>query len=268
MLNITKGFLAAFCLSLFIYLQYFGIENLTILKLINTLSALVGFYILLDSSKKTLFWIGIFVGLFWFYWIGFSFRYYGFSYLIPLMVIFVCLGYGIIFWIIGFLAHPFLRVIVLVLFSYFHPLGFNWLVFELTLIDSFIGTSKWQFGLFLLSIATFIVLKKHYKLLAIVLFLLSIEYQNPKPLPLPKQSIYIQKPNIDQAKKWKAEYLDTLIKYNFETIQKAIDQKYDIVILSESMFPLFLNQETDLHFHQIQRGTHRVVTCPASHYSQ
>ena len=225
-LNITKGFLAAFSLSLFIYLSYFGIESSIFLKLINTFFAILGFFILLKCDRFVLFWSGVFIGLFWFYWIGFSFRYYDFTYLIWIMVLFVCVGYGLIFWVIGFFAHPFIRVLILVFFSYFHPLGFNWLIPELSLIDSFIGIEKWQFGFFLFSIALGIVLKKWYKLLAIIPFLLSCNYSPPKPLPMPKQSIYIQEPKIDQGKKWNPSYLDTLIKYNFDTIHKAIDEKY------------------------------------------
>jgi apolipoprotein N-acyltransferase len=245
LLFITKGFLIALSLSVFIYLVYFGLENKTILSTTTSLSALLGFYFLLKCDKKTLFWSGFFIGLLWFYWIGLSFRFFNLSYLIPLMILFVSLSYGVFFLIIGYLKKSYLRAILFLLFSYFTPLGFNWFIPEVTLVDSIFDFTKLKFGLFLLSLVFIIEFKGYYRVLFLLPLLFSIRYENIELL-VAKQSIYISKDNIPQDKKWTNEYQDTLINMNFKTINSAIDGNYDIVLLSESVFALYLNDQPEL----------------------
>jgi apolipoprotein N-acyltransferase len=241
--NITEGFLSAALLSLFIYLSHFNVLNQNILILVNSFNVILGFYIVLSSDKKTLFWTGFFIGLFWFYWIGFSFRYYDAVYIIPLMMLFVGLGYGIIFWAIGIFKNPLVRVIFFTLLSYLHPLSFNWFIPELTLLDTFYGIEKWQFGLFLLSIALFIELRSWYKIAALLLILTSIDYSLHKPLKLSDQKIYLSQTFVGQDLKWEESYRDESIQNNFNIIYNAIRDKSDIVVISESAFALFLNVE-------------------------
>ena len=241
--NITEGFLSAALLSLFIYLSHFDVLNQNILILVNSFNVILGFYIVLRSDKKTLFWTGFFIGLFWFYWIGFSFRYYDATFVIPLMMLFVSLGYGIIFWIIGIFKNPIMRVFLFIFLSYVHPLSFNWFIPELTLLDSFFGITKWQFGLFLLSIAIFIELRSWYKSIALIALLASVNYTPYKPLKLSNQKIYLSQTSVKQDLKWEESYKNESIQNNFNIIYDAIRKKSDIVILSESAFALFLNVE-------------------------
>ncbi len=198
---------------------------------------------LLKGDKRALFWSGFFIGVFWFYWIGFSFRYYDAMFVIPLMVLFVGLGYGIIFWIIGIFQSPFMRGLLFLGLSFVHPLNFNWMIPELTLIDTFFGISKWQFGLFLLSIALFITLKSWWRIIALLVLIVSINFTPNNSLPLSNQKIYLSDTNLSQDIKWKDYYAEESIQNNLNIIYKAIKQKYDIVVLSESAFALFLNQE-------------------------
>ncbi len=244
--KITEGFLAAALLSFFIYLSHYEIFDQTILYTINSLNAVLGFYLLLTADKKTLFWSGFFIGAFWFYWIGFSFRYYDASFVIPLMILFVNLSYGIIFWIIGIFKNPLTRVILIVSLSFVHPLSFNWFVPELSLIDSYFGITKWQFGFFLLAIALFITLKSWYKAIAVLLFLGSINYNTQASLPLSKQKIYLSQTSVEQDIKWEDTYRDESIQNNLNIIYKAIQEQHEIVVLSESAFALFLNVELQL----------------------
>ncbi len=239
---IIKGFLGAFGLSLFIYLDYFGIENSFITQIIKSLSALFGFYIALSSKRETLFFFGAFVGLFWFYWIALSFRYYDVAYLIPFMWLFLALGYGLFFWFIA-LFKPILRSILLALFSYFHPLNFNWFIPELSLIDTFFSIEKLKFFILLLSISLFVTIRSKYRYLSALLLLLSFDLSPKKPLPMPKESIYISSLKTPQKLKWEDSYRDKSIDINLNIIKDAIAKKYDIVILSESAFAMFLNQE-------------------------
>ena len=204
---------------------------------------ILGFYLLLKADKKILFWAGFFIGSLWFYWIGFSFRYYDATFVIPLMMLFVSFGYGIIFWVIGIFKNPFVRVLLLLGVSFVHPLSFNWFIPELTMLDSFFGITKWQFGLFLLSIALFIELKSWYKAVAILALLGSINYTQHVPLTLSKQKIYLSQTEVKQDIKWEESYKNESIQNNLNIIYKAIEEKYEIVVISESAFALFLNVE-------------------------
>ncbi len=243
--NIIEGFLIAILLSLFIYLSHFELLSEGILKIINSISAILGFYLLLKADKKTLFWAGFFIGGLWFYWIGFSFRFYNVAYLIPVMMLFVSFGYGLFFWIIGIFINPFARALLFLGFSFFHPLGFNWFIPELTLVFSFFGIYKWQFGLFLLAISLFIVLKSWWRILAIFALIASLNYENA-PLKTSKQKIYLSSTYISQDIKWENSYREESIQNNLNIIKKAIKQKYDIVVISESAFAMFLNLEKDV----------------------
>jgi apolipoprotein N-acyltransferase len=239
---IIKGFISAFALSLFIYLNYFGVEKGLFLKLITSISALGSFYLILSQRREVLFWVGVFVGLLWFYWIGFSFRYYDMSYVIPLMLIFVSLGYGLIFCIIG-LFTPIIRAILFTYLSLIHPLNFNWFIPEISLLDSFFGVEKWQFFIILFSISLFITIKHRWRYLALFGILLATNVDPNHKLQLPKQSIYLSSLSTPQDLKWEESYKDKSIDINLAIINDAIDKKYDIVVLSESAFALFLNQE-------------------------
>ncbi len=229
-------------LSLWLYLAFLGIEATPTLKLLNTLTALSALYLLLLYDRITLFWYGAFTGLLWFYWIALSFRYYDVSYLMPLMWLFVAVGYGLIFWILG-LFRPIPRAILFTFISALHPLNFNWFVPEIALIDSYFGIEKWQFLTLLLSLALFITLKNRWRYGALAGILLAINFQPLTPTPLPHQKIYLTDLHTPQNLKWEDSYRNTAIDINLATIKKAIDEGYDIVLLSESAFPLFLNQE-------------------------
>lgn len=213
------------------------------LKILSTTTALLGFFLLLQGDKRRLFWSGFFIGLLWFYWIGFSFRYYDATLFIPLMMLFVSLGYGLFFWVIGMFQSPFMRALLFAAFSYFHPMNFNWFIPELTLIDSFIGIQKWQFLLFLFGIAALIALKQKFKLLGLMLIIASINFTGYETLDVSDKNIYMATSNVRQDLKWQPEYLQTAVQDNFNIIYDAINKEYEMLILSESTFPTFLNTE-------------------------
>ncbi len=238
--------MAAAALSIFLYLAYFGFEPTIILKSVDSIAAAAGFWILLEQRRPVLFWCGFFIGLFWFYWIGFSFRYYGMIWAIPLMLLFVSMGYGIIFWTVGLFVHPLMRALLLWLMSFFHPLNFNWLIPELTLLDSWFGISKWQFGLFLLALALMRTLKGGMRWIALLPLLGAIDYAPHPPMPLPPLKIHLCTITTPQATKWKDPYREQTYRKNFAQIQKAIDEGYDMIILHESAFATFLNTEPAL----------------------
>jgi len=189
--TIATGLLTALLLSLFIYLDYFGFRHEVGVAVITSLSALAGFYLLLTQKREVLFWSGFFTGILWFYWISFSFRYYGVGYLMPLMILFVALGYATFFWIIGLFRHPLIRALLLLGFGYFHPMSFNWFIPELTLIHSFFGIQKWQFALFLLALVIAAVVPAKYRIAALLPLALSVNTAFGKHLPLPETKIML-----------------------------------------------------------------------------
>ncbi len=239
---IIKGFFIAFCLSLFIYLDYLAKIDLDILKAINSIVALIGFYLLLLSKREILFWSGAFVGILWFWWMAMSFRYYEVIYLVPFMILFLALGYGLIFWVVG-LFTPIIRAILFAFIGYLNPLNFNWFVPQISLLDSYFGISDLKFLTLLVSIAIFITIKERWRYVALFGAILAINLTPHKPSPLSKQRIFLSDLKTPQNLKWEDSYKDESLKINFNIIQKAIDDRYNIVVLSESAFAMFLNQE-------------------------
>lgn len=231
----------ALCFSSFIYLFHFELE----FYVLNTLLALYAFYLLIISSRKTLFFAGFLIGLLWFYWIGFSFRYYDLAWAVPLVAIAFAFIYGFIFWVVSWPTQPLLRASMLFLLSLFEPFDFNWLQPELLFVHSYFGIEKWQYGLILLAFALYVQFKekKGYLFLLLLLPALSFSDHGEQKLPL---NISLVQTDLQQDIKWEHSYLPVIVKKNLEEIDKAIEGKKDLVILPESAYPLFLNRHSEL----------------------
>ncbi len=240
------GSAAALMLATFIYLDYFGFRPVPLLRFADSLLALGAFYLLLTIPRAALWWAGFWTGILWFYWIALSFRYYDVAWLMPLMILFVAAGYGLFFWIIGLFAHPLMRALLFGLFSYFHPMSFNWFIPELSLIHTYFGIEKWQFALFLLGIALLASLPKWYKAAGLLLLAGAFNPDYDTKLALPDNRIMLTDSHVSQEKKWDEAYLPETIENNIATILDAINEKYDMVILNESVFPMFLNTDLNL----------------------
>lgn len=235
---IIKGLITAIFLSAFIYLSHFGIN----FKIIDSILGLIGFYLLLTIPRKSVFYTGFFVGLFWFYWISISLKYYDLLYLIPIILFMISIFYGIVFLLFSIYDKPIARLLLIFAFTFISPLGFNWLKFELIFINSYFGTSKEAFGLILISIFIFITLKK-FKILAIIPLCFALSFEKGLYIDKPNASIYMTQMNIKQNLKWEKEYVNILLNKNFKEIQKAINLEYDLIILPETAFPKALNME-------------------------
>ena len=79
--EILYASLTALLFSAFIYFEHYGLTN----KFINTAFGLGAIYMLLHIPKKAVLLVGFFIGLLWFYWIGYSFKYNGVGYLEPII---------------------------------------------------------------------------------------------------------------------------------------------------------------------------------------
>lgn len=248
-MNLKKSFILPFLLSFSLYSEYFNISN----NLLNTLIAFYAFYLLFTLNKKELFIAGFITSICWFYWIGYSFIYYDLVYLVPFILIGIGLLYAILFYFIGYFHSYLYRFFTIVLFSYIEPFGFNWFKLELLFINSYIGITKIEFILFLLSVIFFISFlekKKFWYLLFssfLILGLILFNNLNYRSIPKLELKIDMISTNLDQEKKWLKQYRKNIINQNIKYIQNAIEKKYDIVILPETAFPISLNLYKDIY---------------------
>ena len=237
---IIKGFCTAILFSSFIYLSYFGIDY----KVINSILGLASIYLILTLPKKSLFYVGFFSGIFWFWWLGLSFVQYELTYLIPFVIVGIGLLYGFFFYLFTIIDdNIYLRSVLFFGFTFIEPFGFNWFKPELLFVDSYFGITKIDFALILIAIILF---KKYRSLswipLVVSFFMLPV-HNNTQGSDL---KIYMPQLNVEQSIKWKKEHRISLVQKNVELINKAIEDQYDLVILPETSFPLILNQRSSL----------------------
>ena len=238
--------------SAFIYLNYWGFSY----PLLNTILALLSLYLLLDSSKTVWFFSGFFIGLFWFWWIVLSFKHYEMPWAIPIGLLVIMLSYGFIFWLIAYFAEKstsllptsshliplLIKALGLLGLSYIHPFNFDWLKPELMFIESYIGIEKWQFAIVLLAI-TLSLWKK--QLLYLFLIVLAYQPTSSNSVKLP-QNITLVSTQTTVKDKWNESLHPAQFDAIFKTIDQAIDHNKTLVILPESVFPVFLNRSQSL----------------------
>ena len=253
--EITRGLLITIALSAFIYLHHWNLSY----PLINTLLGVLGIYFLLSSDRRVWFWSGAFIGLFWFWWIVISFKHYQMLWAIPLALLFIALGYGLIFWFIAYLSEKCaqicnkvfpkllptlhsllpltLKSLGVLSLSYIHPFGFDWLKPELIFVESYLGIQKWQFALIL-----FAIVLSQWKQRHAYLFLILFAYHPTTVQTVEHPSdIALISTYISVEDKWDKRLQPEHFKTFFAKIDEAIEKKKRLVILPESVFPLFLN---------------------------
>ena len=239
--DIFIGMVTAISFSLFIYLAYFHLTC----KLCDTLSALLGIWLLLYSSKRAVLFSGFFIGLLWFYWIGFSFKYYNLHWMEPIVIIGFGLIYMLFFGVLAFTNKPYIRAVLLFLLNFVHPFYFNWMKIPLLFINSYFGISDYDFILILAAISLPSIIKNRYEFLSLFLLLPALSYTHHVP-KLPKIKIDLVTTHIAQNDKWKPGNLQTIVNQNFKDITTAIKEKYNVVVLPESAFPLYMNMQPKL----------------------
>lgn len=235
--NTLYGIITALLFSAFIYLAHYGYT----IKILNTVFGISALAMLLYIPKRAVLIAGFFIGLFWFYWIGYSFKYNGVGYLEPFVTLGFALIYMLFFGILAFTDKVYIRALLLLGLSYFEPFDWNWMQIELLFVDSYIGVQKYQFLLVLLSLTLPNYVRKPYTYAPLALILLALNYNPPvqKEAPL---KIKLVSTDIKQDVKWQRESLSPTISMIFTEIQKATDNGYDIIVFPESVIPLFLNR--------------------------
>ena len=241
--QLLLGVVTALLFSSFIYLSHWGVE----LKLLNTLTALLAFWLFLHIPKRALLAAGFFIGILWFYWISYSFKYMGSGAIAPLVV----LGFGIIYMLFfGVLAlsdKPYIRALLLFALSFVAPVDFNWMQLSLPFVESYIGIYKWQLALVLAALSLDSpIKKKNLKPLALLLLLGAINYTGYPPREDAPLKIKLVQTDVKQEEKWTKEALNPTILMIYDEIEKAAKEGYDLVVLPESVVPLFLNKTPQL----------------------
>lgn len=239
--DFTCGLTSALLFSAFIYFEHYNIS----VKLINTIFGLLAIGLLLYIPKRAILITGFFIGLLWFYWIGYSFKYNGVGYLQPFITFGFAIIYMLFFGVLALTNKVYIRAILLFLLSYFEPFDFNWMQIELIFIDSYIGISKYQLILVLLALSLPEYIKKPYTYLPLIFIIFAINFNENIP-KFSSLKIKLVQTDILQEKKWLPSSRLPIINYNLQKIQTAIKEGYDVVVLPESTFPIYMNKDEKL----------------------
>ncbi|MEA2099375.1 MAG: apolipoprotein N-acyltransferase [Campylobacterota bacterium] len=241
LINLPIGIVTALLFSSFIYLEHYGFS----IKVLNTLFALLSLGLFLYIPKKAVLVAGFFIGILWFYWIGYSFEYNGVGWMTPIITFGFAIIYMLFFGVLALTKKVYIRALLLFGLSFFEPFDWNWLQMELLFVDSYIGVFKYQLALVLLALTLPNYIKKPYTYLPLSLLILALNFTPTvqKDAPL---KIKLVATDIKQEEKWLRESKYPLIKQNLDAISKAIDEGYDLVVLPESCFPIFMNRYKSL----------------------
>ena len=235
--TILLALLTALFFSAFIYFEEYNLTN----QFVNTFFGLIALTLFLYIPKRSIPFAGFFIGLFWFYWIGYSFEYQGVGYMTPIVTV----GFGFIYLLfflpLYFTKKPYIRALMLFGLSFVEPFDWNWLQIELLFVDSYLGIYKYQLAIILASLSLGSLIKN--KLRYVPLLFLTLAYNNGyAPQEEASLKIKLIQTDIKQEEKWTKEALSPTISLIYKDIQLAIEEKYDVIVFPESIFPLYLNK--------------------------
>ncbi|MGG7048294.1 MULTISPECIES: apolipoprotein N-acyltransferase [unclassified Campylobacter] len=238
--NIIKAFVGAFLLANFIYFSIF--ENFWI-SFVSPFLTFLGIYIIINLDRAGFFLAGFFTGILWFYWVSFSFIYYDLAWLMPVVILSISLVYGLIFLAASFPSFVVLRAILLFVFSYITPFGFNWFNLEATLVLGAFEPSIRGLGFVFLAAILASYLKGAFKFLAILLcFVCALQFKSVSGVNLPF-SLELANTKIEQTNRWNKDLKNEQVDEILALIQQAIIAKKDVILLPESALPLFITHE-------------------------
>ncbi|NPA66500.1 MAG: apolipoprotein N-acyltransferase [Epsilonproteobacteria bacterium] len=241
--SLIIGWITALLFTSFLFFSHYGIHS----YFLNTITALIGFYLLLHVNKRAVLFAGFFIGILWFYWISYSFKYNGVGYIAPLVVFGFGIVYMLYFGVTALSDKPYIRALLLFGISFYAPVDFNWMQLSLPFVESYIGIYKWQLAiiLFALSADGFIKNSK-YRYLPLILLIFAFNFQGYPPKEKAPLKIKLVQTNVKQEEKWTQKALRPTLRMVFEHIENAIEEGYDVVVLPESVIPLYLNRQKKL----------------------
>ncbi|UPT77853.1 apolipoprotein N-acyltransferase [Sulfurovum sp. XGS-02] len=246
--ELTKGFFIALLSSGFIYLNHWGFSH----PIVNTILGITTLYLLLQEEKKVWFFSGAFIGLFWFWWIALSLQHYGMVWAVPIEIVIIMLSYGVLFWLLAWISEkialllqnsgtllPLLfKASALFILSYIHPFSFDWFKPELMFVESYLGIDKWQYAI-ILSAIVLSLWKQQLLYVSLVVF----AYQTHLPTDTKSDdNIRLVTTYTAVEEKWDETLHAAQFENLFKQIDQAIKENKTLVILPESVFPIFLNR--------------------------
>ncbi|GHV02614.1 apolipoprotein N-acyltransferase [Campylobacterota bacterium] len=237
-------------LTLFLYFEAAGAGAAAIAP--NTIFALAGVALWLMAGRKEALLVGFFTGVFWFWWVGLSFRFTPYPFLAPIAALAIALMYGLFFWLIAFLPLWGRAAAIAFGFLIVEPFGFAWFKPELLLINTIFSAHKAAFFCVVGAVALLVYLRKsplpkRYILpLAAILLIAAVFLPIPSAPPPLAMRIYLANTNISQDRKWQPNEIYSESINAIKTIDSAIDEGYDLIVLPEAAFALFLNEEKSL----------------------
>lgn len=264
---IKKGLLAALMFSVPLFAAQFSVAFAPLV----TLAALAAFYLWIRADDADSFWMGVFVGLIWFYWISFSFIYYELAWLIPVVLVGIAILYGLIFWLLALVRFlPLKAFLAIWYFDWLSPFGFNWLKPELLLLDSYFGVDKLSFALLLSAVTIVAVVPKNRAFLSLLPLLAAFcipffQAQEPKPAPL---RIKLVSTTVSQDLKWDDALRKEMTKNNFAAIDAAISDGYEMVVMPETAFPYALNKSPKVEKLLLQKSRQIAIVTGALRYDE
>jgi len=281
--NVIEGLVIAILLSAFIYIEHFKLLEGFYLLIINSIFALFGFYKLIKAKTAVWFFSGFFISIFWLWWLGVSFYYYKLNYLIIPSILLIGLLYGAIFLIVALLAKKLskilenifplidkerfnyaLNAIAIFILSFLSIFSFDWLKLNLIFIDTIFGVNLWQFILILTVLTSFVLTKKWYLLLFI---LIAIDFK--KPLVLPPnflKDIKLISTNVDVREKWLAKNQKKYTNFAIDNVVNAIANDKKLIIFPESYLPYFLNLEKEYLDKFLKLSKHITIVIGSLYY--
>jgi apolipoprotein N-acyltransferase len=183
----------------------------------------------------------------------------------PIEVVLIMLSYGLLFTFIAWLSHKIpsliglsgtqstdifpllIKMLGLLSLSYIHPFSFDWFKPELMFVESYLGIEKLSFFVILLGIVLSLWRKS-----ILYMAIISLAYQ---PLisnvPTVTSDIALITTHTSVKDKWDEHKHQAQFDAILHTIDNAIKQKKDLIILPESVFPIFLNRE-EILFHTLK----------------
>lgn len=217
------------------FFEIFGQDPYSWLITLLALGSVIVFF-LIPNSKK--FWFGFFVGLLWFYWVGFSFVYFGAPLLVPVIAVVVAGIYMLLFAIALYFPSYIWRGVWLVLLSYIHPFGFDWLVVDSFFAYSYFGVQKYDFILIVMGIGLILQNQDKKQIIGIALLICALDYHSltKEDEKIPFEYALLGS-SFSQDFKWQRQNIQSMTQKQLAQIELALKEKKRLIILPETAFP-------------------------------
>ncbi|MCE3038148.1 apolipoprotein N-acyltransferase [Helicobacter sp. faydin-H8] len=232
-----------FCLPILSGAFLLSLEYEKIYIACNSIFAIFSIVVFLKIPKKMRFNFGFFVGILLFYWIGFSFFYSPYPFLMPFVSVGVALIYAGILGLTLWVENLFFRAIMLYFLGYVHPFYFDWFLPQSFFAYSIFGVDNFSFLCILLAgivLANFTIKKFFFAGLLLVLAIFNTNFFTEYQIPF---KISLSSTNIPQDARWDRDFIDSIIAQNFEKIYQAKKEKKEVIVLPETAFPMALNMQ-------------------------